>query len=249
MVCDISDLHSFPSDIHDQRIKLVRGRYISGPSFKYLQNVEFNNDFIFLDPMNNPENLSFLNRTESKNYNYNLLGTTQFGDSKVYIINFDQKKAVKKSLYCGTIYIDSNSFAIIKIIYYRSEIGLRFYKIPIQATISQLIAPIKFKRLLKDSLVADYYKLNEKYYLVSASRSSKSVHKSNITNSNFTLNINTFFVTTEFETNVLKTIHDDELIIHQDYKGIIERKYDSNFWNNFNSLELEQITNSETILK
>ncbi|MFT4969185.1 MAG: hypothetical protein ACI9O4_000930 [Chitinophagales bacterium] len=74
-----------------------------------------------------------------KNYNYNYVGMAIKGGLVLYIISFDQKEDVKKTLYQGEMYIDTASMAITEIQASLSPQGIDLQK----------FMPLKFRLLAK----------------------------------------------------------------------------------------------------
>lgn len=69
---------------------------------------------------------SFLQKKKRKYYNFKLRETAIYENQMTYIIDFDQKDNISKSLYKGTIYLDAESLAFINIDYSLSPKGLKY---------------------------------------------------------------------------------------------------------------------------
>ncbi|WP_229311207.1 S41 family peptidase [Larkinella soli] len=98
-------------------------------------------------------------------YTFVLRTTSYLNGKEVYLIDFDQKKNVRKPLLKGTIYIDAESSAIVKLEHQLSPYGLPFLKTHQNwggVAISQ--AP---KRLTvsQDRWVTTYRQFGQKWYL------------------------------------------------------------------------------------
>lgn len=61
-------------------------------------------------------------------YDFTLDGTVSFADMELYVIRFDQKNHVEKALVKGTLYIDRESKAFVKLSYSLSPKGLKYIK-------------------------------------------------------------------------------------------------------------------------
>lgn len=70
----------------------------------------------------------FLLTSEFEDYGYAIDSITSYEGRDVYVIGFDQRDGVKKNLWKGTIYIESESLAIIELRYALSEKGIEFRK-------------------------------------------------------------------------------------------------------------------------
>ncbi len=65
-----------------------------------------------------------------KFYDFELTGISTYNGHEVYVIEFDQKGGIKKSLFRGNIYIELESMAIVSAEAQLSEKGLVYHKIP-----------------------------------------------------------------------------------------------------------------------
>ncbi len=69
---------------------------------------------------------SFLNRDLSKNYDYTLDGKMTFNGREVYIIQFNQKADAPYAMYTGKLYIDVETYGLVKAIWKISERGKQY---------------------------------------------------------------------------------------------------------------------------
>ncbi len=79
-------------------------------------------------PEMNPiyDDKSFLNQDLSKYYDYTLDGKITFNDREVYIVRFNQKADAPYSLYSGEMYIDVETYGLVKAIWKISENGKKY---------------------------------------------------------------------------------------------------------------------------
>ena len=74
-----------------------------------------------------------------KFYNYKFVGMSIKNDRMLYMIKFDQKEGKKKTLYQGTMYVDTGSYAVVEIEANLSPLGIDFQK----------LLPLKIRLLAK----------------------------------------------------------------------------------------------------
>ena len=98
-------------------------------------------------------------------YDFEFRKTVNLDDKEVYVIDFDQKKQVRKALLKGTLYIDVESDAIVKMVHEVSPRGLPFLK-P-HETWGGLTISKSPKRIIvqQDRWVTTYRQYGEKWYL------------------------------------------------------------------------------------
>lgn len=100
-------------------------------------------------------------------YDFECKGVVNYDDNQLYVVEFDQKPGSKKSLIKGTLYIDNESYAIIKIKYSLSPKGIKYLKTNRswdgkELTKSKLVKKVD---ILSDSYEMTYSKYKDKWYL------------------------------------------------------------------------------------
>ena len=103
----------------------------------------------------------------SRYYTFEFKNTIRLDGKEVYVIGFDQKRQVKKPLLTGTIYIDAESDAIVKLEHQVSLHGLSYLKA--HQTWGGLTISKSPKRLAvqQDRWVTTYKQFGQKWYLSS----------------------------------------------------------------------------------
>ncbi|MCB9227314.1 MAG: carboxypeptidase-like regulatory domain-containing protein [Chitinophagales bacterium] len=82
---------------------------------------------------------SVLGKNNDKNYVFNYAGMAIKNGVVMHIITFDQAEGIKKTLFKGTVYIDTASLAIVEIDVHLSPEGIDFQK----------LIPLRFRLLMK----------------------------------------------------------------------------------------------------
>ena len=159
---------------------------------------------------------------------------------ELYVIDFDQKDHVKKSLYKGKIYIDKKTFAIVHLNYYKSPKGIK-YALP--GGLPKAILKI-FKMSMEgfDKRVMVNYKLcNDKWFLSSIIYKEKaSFIRKGIP---YDLISTKDFLITQINNQIENTYLKDEVLKSGEFKDQIG-KYNEDFWGDYNiipiNIELEK---------
>lgn len=241
MMCEVYDPGYSNQSNKSDRVKFIKGRYFKDTTLTYCQNVIMTNDFSKFDPLKNPENFSFLNKHKFKQYNYNIHGKIFYNSRKVFIITFDQKDKIRRSLYTGRIFIDCESYAILKIDYKRSEKGLSYYELPLSQQLMQSILPYKFVKFIRDSASIEYDDINGKLFMNSYHSKVITRHLHTKTNKQFTYSSIADLVVTKIKKDTVISFNENELIGTNDlFDRIIDKNFDANFWNDYNVIELEK---------
>ncbi|GAB3163329.1 S41 family peptidase [Telluribacter humicola] len=103
----------------------------------------------------------------SRYYTFEFRGMSHLDGKEVFVIDFDQKKQVRKPFLKGTLYIDAGSYAIIRLEHLVSPNGLRHLKT--HQTWGGMTISTAPKRLTvqQDRWVTTYKQYGEKWYLSS----------------------------------------------------------------------------------
>lgn len=115
-----------------------------------------------LDPMRHPEtpihvndnNADFLDAESHEDYTFWYGKPERFGDKTLVVVHFDQREKVKASLFKGTLWIDQESLAFIKVAFGFSESGLK-HLVPGYA--EALLWVIGLKYDIKETLIEFNY--------------------------------------------------------------------------------------------
>ncbi|MBN9380406.1 MAG: serine hydrolase [Chitinophagaceae bacterium] len=95
-------------------------------------------------------------------FTYN--GIIDYNGRDAYVIGFDQKDGVKKSLNKGTIYLDAGSLAFLQLTVQKSPKGIKYWGLGFVQRTMLMLANVH-ARLLGDSGYITYKKYGDKYYL------------------------------------------------------------------------------------
>ncbi len=102
-------------------------------------------------------------------YDFEFAGTTELESGEVFIIRFDQKKNIKKSLIKGALYIDSKTYALVELTYQLSDEGKKFIRMN-QRWNGQIVSTAPFSKkvkILDESRHIKYRPFKGKWYLSS----------------------------------------------------------------------------------
>lgn len=184
---------------------------------------------------------SFLKANASECYNYKLTGILDYSGRDVYVIEFDQKDKVKKSLYKGEIFIDKETLAFVQLNYRKSPKGIK-YSLP-GAVIRGILKLFSISMEGFDKNVIVCYKMyNDEWYLSSinytelASFIRKGKPYDIISTKNFLIT----FINDEISNSYLK----DEVLKSGEFKDQIG-EYDESFWGNYNIIPINQKLNKQ----
>lgn len=72
--------------------------------------------------------ISFLDKSRFYQYNFQFNEIVNQKNRKAYKLSFDQKENIKRSLYTGEIYIDTETYAIVHIRFGLSQLGIKYAK-------------------------------------------------------------------------------------------------------------------------
>ena len=136
--------------------KLIKGRRIDyipqTKSDSVIQDLVFKyphkggpHDMLKHDILKDPSDANFMKKKAYKKYNFKTVGITEYGGRGVFKIIFDQKPDVKDALYKGEIYIDTASYAFVKIDFTMSPRGLDYQSFGVPGWMLKLVSGIEMK--------------------------------------------------------------------------------------------------------
>ncbi|MEZ4884321.1 MAG: carboxypeptidase-like regulatory domain-containing protein [Chitinophagales bacterium] len=175
---------------------------------------------------------------EAKNfkyYDFELTNITTYNGHEVYIIDFDQKEEVKKSLFSGKIFIEVASLAIVTVEAGLSEKGLEYHKIPglanrlILKVMGIQYTPIQMRYKI------DYKKYGNKWYLHYTNN--RFVFKLIRSKKGLTSIIDAnadFLVTAVFPEKAVVNFSEEETFGSKDVLSQELGEYDAEFWKDYN---------------
>lgn len=117
---------------------------------------------LLLDPIRHPsspvevnsENADFLDSTSHKDYNFWYGKPVPYGDRTLVVVHFDQRDKIRSSLFAGTLWIDQESLAFVKISFGFSEKGLK-HLVPGYAEVFMWLYGLKYE--VKETLIEFEY--------------------------------------------------------------------------------------------
>ncbi|MTI22603.1 carboxypeptidase-like regulatory domain-containing protein, partial [Fulvivirga sp. RKSG066] len=122
---------------------------------------------------------NILNDVGLKNHEFFLQGVTNYNNSEVYVISFDQKPEIKKSFYKGQIFIDKETFAFVYFDFGLSERGIKYHKYGNLGLRALMKLADIFLDISSSRYQIAYQKVGDKYYLNRVlAENSFSVHSS-----------------------------------------------------------------------
>lgn len=249
----VIDIYKTPCQTDEKdEIRLVKGRKLN-PKYdtrlSKLFNVEGGPYFsVEADIVKNP--VSFINKKELFRYSYSLSNTLNYNGRQTYIIEFDQKKWVKRPYYKGKIYIDTETLAFVgfdfgfspKGMAYAKDLFVRKEEHNVATEFQNANFKVKYKHY--DDLFHLFYTSSD--IQLSASDKEKGIAS--------VIKLETeLLVSSKHEEIFAQKFEKDELfssidvLTHQ-----IKGKYDTQFWDNYNILQpghsiVEGITNTNRL--
>ncbi|CAN5219066.1 hypothetical protein BH23BAC2_BH23BAC2_03470 [soil metagenome] len=100
-----------------------------------------------------------------KNYEFQLKESIRLDEKELYVVEFDQRGNVRRPLLKGTLYIDSETLAIVKLECQLSPKGLRYLKSHETWGGKKLSRPPKKIEIRKEKFEITYKKYGSKWYL------------------------------------------------------------------------------------
>jgi len=180
---------------------------------------------------------SFLRPDAQKLYNYKLKDIIDYSGRGVYVIEFNQKEEIKKSLYQGKIYIDKESLAFVHLTYQKYPKAIK-YALPGAVTGGLLKLLTSISMVNSDKKVNVHYKTyNGKWYLsyIEYTEIAGFIRKGK---SYDILSTKNYLITQIFD-EIENSYLEDEILISGEFKDQIG-EYDENFWGNYNIIPLER---------
>jgi hypothetical protein len=148
------------------------------------------------DLVNNKDGI--FGQNSLKYYDYKFIGFSIINGHTLFMIKFDQREGVKKTLYQGTLFIDTTSFAVVEIEANLSPMGIDFQKL-LPFKLRLLAKIVGYNINIKDLAYSAKFELYNGYWLVKQGsfqlKASVAKRKGETLNGNLNLN---FFVKRNF---------------------------------------------------
>jgi CubicO group peptidase (beta-lactamase class C family) len=116
------------------------------------------------DIVSNVGNSDLLSADGLKEHIFTYKGIVNFEGQDAYVISFDQKDEIKKSLNKGLIYINTDNLAFLQFTIYKSPKGLKYWDFNFSQRMILKLSDLHIQRL-QDSGYVTYRKYGDKYYL------------------------------------------------------------------------------------
>jgi CubicO group peptidase (beta-lactamase class C family) len=116
------------------------------------------------DIVSNVGNSDLLSADGQKEHVFTYKGIVNFEGQDAYVIAFDQKDDIKKSLNKGLIYINTDNLAFLQFTIYKSPKGLKYWDFNFNQRMILKLSDLHIQRL-QDSGYITYRKYGDKYYL------------------------------------------------------------------------------------
>jgi CubicO group peptidase (beta-lactamase class C family) len=116
------------------------------------------------DIVSNAGQSGLFSSEELKEYVFIYKGVVNYIGQDAYVIEFDQKDEIKKSLNKGLLYINTDDLAVLQITIYKSPKGLKYWDFNFAERMMMKLADIHIQPL-QDSGYVTYQKYGSKYYL------------------------------------------------------------------------------------
>lgn len=185
------------------------------------------------DVLRNPDGP--LKTKNFKYYDFDLTDISTYNGHEVYVIDFDQKEGIKKSLFSGRIFIEVESLAFVSAEARLSEKGLPYHKIPgftnrmILKVMGIQYTPIEMHYKI------DYKKFDNKWYLhyVNNHFAFKLVRSRKDLTSILKANAE-FLVTEIYPDKTVVNFSEEETFGEKDKLAEELGEYDADFWKDYN---------------
>lgn len=192
------------------------------------------------DVLRNPDGP--LKAKNFKFYDFDLVDISTYNGHEVYVIGFDQKDDIKKSLFSGRIFIEVESLAIVSVEAQLSEKGLPYHKIP--GVANRLILKIMGIEYSPIQMVykIDYQKFGDKWYLnyVNNRFDFKLVRPRKDLNSILKANVDLLVTEIHPEKQAID-FSKDETFGEKDVLAEELGEYDADFWKDYNVIESDEV--------
>jgi CubicO group peptidase (beta-lactamase class C family) len=116
------------------------------------------------DIVSNAGGSGLLSEEGLKEHVFTYKGIIEYNGRETYVIGFDQKDGVKKSLDKGTIYLDAGNLAFVQFSTQKSPKGMKYWNFGFAQRMMLTLANVRV-RLLEDGGYITYRKYGERYYL------------------------------------------------------------------------------------
>jgi carboxypeptidase-like protein len=175
---------------------------------------------------------SFLRKKTMIKYNYELNEAALFNDKPIYIISFDQTDSVEEALFEGKLYIDKDSFTVLRIEYWTSPKAHK-YNMPTKVAEKLMkLFKMTFDGVI-DKNIIDYQCINNQWCI-------KSIYQEDhiyLTRKGikYDLEIKKNLIITDVITENVLPFEKNEVLSPKEFKNQIG-EYDPDFWENYNIL-------------
>jgi hypothetical protein len=222
-------------------IKVVKGRKSYTPDslrkgFKYLPVSSVPDGMLFEDLVHKRQN--FLIANYAANSNLRMSDIIDYDGMQVYVIEFDQKPGVQKSLFKGKVFIETASLAIVRVEYGLSPLGMDFNKFNrVQDSVADADEPhynledfyvtLNYRRRSDscwylENIIGDY-----KFYVTMSAGKHREALESR-------LSIHGELLVTDLDTKHVARMKNDANRIGNDWIYNKITKYDPNYWQHIN---------------
>ena len=183
---------------------------------------------VFLDVVKYNRNLFFLNEKIFNNYWIEYDHYSSINGKKVLVLSFRPKKG--SIFYVGKIYLEEESFAIIKVNYHPTQNAIELYNKDAKKRKLNI-------RLLKRNYEINYFKFGKKWYIQSA----HVLSDFNVINIEKIIQAKMDYIVTEVKTKKIRRFNYTELSSSNNAFSTKALKVSDDFWENHNILEVEEI--------
>ena len=192
---------------------------------------------------------------KSYHYEFELLEYNFLGDTPVYVVKFTPKK---KGEFKGTLYIDAERFALLRMDYINTERLRNFKLLGVYFRHAMRKGKVIFKRLENEKYTLHYFEQNNRFEMgvdrplkiIEKNKHVRGRRKQNELAMNLNLNM-------AQEGKLEVFVFETKKIKEENYKNFIEKavkiperilKYDPEFWKDYNIIEPNQSIKELTVL-
>lgn len=178
---------------------------------------------------------SFISEDFFDMYTYKFEGVTEYNNGLVYVISFDQKPEVQYPLYKGKIYIDKQSFAIVKAEFGISPLGLDYAT---NILVKKSSSKVKAKVLGANYMVS-YSNVDDHWKLHHVREEIKIRVRKKFSFFNSTFQSVSELVITDSDTTSVSRFRNTDLVRPNHVFADVKDSYDEAFWGKFNFIQPE----------
>lgn len=152
----------------NKQFKVVKARLDKDlTAFGGMDGIEFGakpEDMMEADVVSNAGKSGLLSEDGLRDHVFTYDGKVDYNGREAYVISYDQKDGIKKSLDKGVLYIDTKNLAFLRVNVWKSPKGIQYWDFGFKQRILLKLVSLR-ARLLQDSGYITYEQYGDKYYV------------------------------------------------------------------------------------